>query len=86
MAVINATNDSFKKEVKGYGIKLIKVQRPMKICEGVYSTGELRSDIKEQSLIIHTDEGLIVITGCSSRNCNSNKKGKRMPLKMMYYW
>jgi len=57
--------DSFKKEVKGYGIKLIEVQRPMKMCEGVYSTGELGTDIKEQSLIIHDERGLIVITGCA---------------------
>ena len=57
--------DSFKKEVKGYGITLIEVQRPMKICEGVYSTGELGSDIKEQSLIVQDERGLIVITGCA---------------------
>ncbi|MEW6570694.1 MAG: MBL fold metallo-hydrolase [Nitrospirota bacterium] len=57
--------DSFKKEVKGYGIKLIEVQRPTKICEGVYSTGELGSDIKEQSLIAQDESGLIVITGCA---------------------
>ncbi len=57
--------DSFKKEVKGYGITLIEVHRPEKICEGVYSTGELGSDIKEQSLIIRTEKGLIVITGCA---------------------
>jgi 7,8-dihydropterin-6-yl-methyl-4-(beta-D-ribofuranosyl)aminobenzene 5'-phosphate synthase len=57
--------DSFKKEVKGYGIKLIEVQLPMKICKGVYSTGELGSDIKEQSLIVQDESGLIVITGCA---------------------
>jgi 7,8-dihydropterin-6-yl-methyl-4-(beta-D-ribofuranosyl)aminobenzene 5'-phosphate synthase len=57
--------DSFKKEVKGRGITLIEVQRPIKICEGVYSTGELGSDIKEQSLIAQDERGLIVITGCA---------------------
>jgi 7,8-dihydropterin-6-yl-methyl-4-(beta-D-ribofuranosyl)aminobenzene 5'-phosphate synthase len=56
---------SFKKDVKGHGIKLVEVQRPMKMCEGVYSTGELGTDIKEQSLIIHDERGLIVITGCA---------------------
>jgi 7,8-dihydropterin-6-yl-methyl-4-(beta-D-ribofuranosyl)aminobenzene 5'-phosphate synthase len=35
------------------------------ICESVYSTGELGTWIREQSLIIHTDKGLIVITGCA---------------------
>jgi 7,8-dihydropterin-6-yl-methyl-4-(beta-D-ribofuranosyl)aminobenzene 5'-phosphate synthase len=57
--------DSFKREVKGYGITLIEVHRPLKICEEVYSTGELGSDIKEQSLIIHDKRGLIIITGCA---------------------
>jgi 7,8-dihydropterin-6-yl-methyl-4-(beta-D-ribofuranosyl)aminobenzene 5'-phosphate synthase len=57
--------DSFKKEVRGRGIKLVEVRRPIKICEGVYSTGELGTDIKEQSLIIHDERGLIVITGCA---------------------
>ncbi|NWF53149.1 MAG: MBL fold metallo-hydrolase, partial [Nitrospirae bacterium] len=57
--------DSFKKEVKGHGIKLIEVQLPMKICKGIYSTGELGSDIKEQSLIVQDESGLIVITGCA---------------------
>jgi len=58
-------SDSFKKEVKDHGIKLVEVQRPIKVCEGLYSTGELGTDIKEQSLIIHDERGLIVITGCA---------------------
>jgi 7,8-dihydropterin-6-yl-methyl-4-(beta-D-ribofuranosyl)aminobenzene 5'-phosphate synthase len=55
----------FKGGVKEYGAKMIEVQRPLKICEGVYSTGELGTWIKEQSLIIHTEKELIVITGCA---------------------
>ena len=55
----------FKDGVKGHGAKVVEVQGPLKICEGVYSTGELGTWIKEQSLIIHTEKGLIVITGCA---------------------
>jgi 7,8-dihydropterin-6-yl-methyl-4-(beta-D-ribofuranosyl)aminobenzene 5'-phosphate synthase len=55
----------FKDGVKEYGTKIIEVQGPLKICEGVYSTGELGTWIKEQSLIIYTEKGLIVITGCA---------------------
>ena len=55
----------FKKDIERYGVKVIEVRKPMKICENVYSTGELGTWIKEQSLIIQTDEGLIVITGCA---------------------
>jgi 7,8-dihydropterin-6-yl-methyl-4-(beta-D-ribofuranosyl)aminobenzene 5'-phosphate synthase len=36
-----------------------------KICEHVYTTGKMGSRISEQSLIIDTSKGLIVITGCA---------------------
>ena len=55
----------FKREIKRYGAHVVEVQESMKICEGVYSTGELGTDIKEQSLVIHDKRGLIIITGCA---------------------
>jgi len=55
----------FKNGVKEYGAKTIEVHEPLKICEGVYSTGELGIWIKEQSLVIYTEKGLVVITGCA---------------------
>jgi len=55
----------FKDKLKEYGAKIVEVQEPLKICEKVYSIGELGEWIKEQSLIIHTEKGLIVITGCA---------------------
>ena len=39
--------------------------KPTKILENVYSTGALGTFIKEQSLVIDTNKGLIVITGCA---------------------
>jgi len=55
----------FKDGVKEYGAKVVEVQGPLKICQGVFSTGELGTWIKEQSLVIHTEKGVIVITGCA---------------------
>jgi len=55
----------FKDKVKEYGAKIVEVQEPLKICQEVYSTGELGTWIKEQSLVIHTEKGLVVITGCA---------------------
>ena len=55
----------FKDKVKGYGTKIVEVQEPLKICQEVYSTGELGTGIKEQSLVIYTEKGLVVITGCA---------------------
>ena len=43
--------------------KIIKVNKPMKLYEGIYSTGELEGI--EQSLCIRTKKGIVVIVGCS---------------------
>ncbi|MHC4424281.1 MAG: MBL fold metallo-hydrolase, partial [Planctomycetota bacterium] len=53
----------YKESVKGCGAKVIEVERPLEICENVYSTGRLGILRKEQSLIIRTNKGLVVITG-----------------------
>lgn len=37
----------------------------MPICKGVYSSGVMGKEILEQSLILNTRAGLILITGCS---------------------
>ena len=39
--------------------------KPVEICPGVYSTGALGTCIKEQSLVISTARGNIVVTGCA---------------------
>ena len=47
------------------GADVVKVQESVEICEHVLSTGELGDWIKEQSLVIETARGLVVITGCA---------------------
>jgi 7,8-dihydropterin-6-yl-methyl-4-(beta-D-ribofuranosyl)aminobenzene 5'-phosphate synthase len=44
---------------------LIQVSEPATIAEHIRTTGELGTAIVEQSLIVETDKGLIVITGCA---------------------
>ena len=56
---------SVKDKVRLVGAHLADVHKPTKICKDVYSTGELGTFIKEQSLIIKTSKGLVVITGCA---------------------
>lgn len=46
-------------------LSLHEVKSPQKICEGVWTTGELGNEIKEQSLVLETEEGLVVLVGCS---------------------
>ena len=43
--------------------ELIPVKKSLKICKNIFSTGELSG--VEQSIIIKSDKGLVVIAGCS---------------------
>lgn len=54
-----------KDKLKGCGIEIREVHGPTMICENVYSTGERGTTIKEQSLIVQTERGIVVITGCA---------------------
>jgi 7,8-dihydropterin-6-yl-methyl-4-(beta-D-ribofuranosyl)aminobenzene 5'-phosphate synthase len=56
---------SFFRDTKRHGTKVIAVKGPMKICDGVYSTGELGDSPREQSLVVDTARGLVIITGCA---------------------
>jgi 7,8-dihydropterin-6-yl-methyl-4-(beta-D-ribofuranosyl)aminobenzene 5'-phosphate synthase len=47
------------------GAELIEVDGPVRICRQVLSTGQLGTTIKEQSLLVETSQGLVVITGCA---------------------
>jgi 7,8-dihydropterin-6-yl-methyl-4-(beta-D-ribofuranosyl)aminobenzene 5'-phosphate synthase len=44
---------------------VVSVTEALPICPGVFSTGQLGTSIPEQSLIVETDSGLVVITGCA---------------------
>jgi 7,8-dihydropterin-6-yl-methyl-4-(beta-D-ribofuranosyl)aminobenzene 5'-phosphate synthase len=57
--------DDFKQMVSSRGAKIIETEKSVQICQGVYSTGQLGTSIKEQGLIIRTDKGTILITGCA---------------------
>jgi len=56
---------SVKETVRHLGAHVANVKKPIKICKDVYSTGELGDFIKEESLVIKTSKGLIIITGCA---------------------
>lgn len=57
--------DDFKNKAKSITGELLTVKKPHRIFENVWSTGELGTSIKEQSLVIVTPKGLIIITGCA---------------------
>lgn len=43
--------------------KVMEIENPRKLYEGIYSTGELEGI--EQSLCVETQKGIVIITGCS---------------------
>ncbi len=55
----------FEQRGKKYGAGVVRVDASLEIDRGIYSTGEMDHGIKEQSLLIHTPKGMILITGCS---------------------
>nr|NIP24803.1 MBL fold metallo-hydrolase [Phycisphaerae bacterium]NIP52587.1 MBL fold metallo-hydrolase [Phycisphaerae bacterium]NIS51571.1 MBL fold metallo-hydrolase [Phycisphaerae bacterium]NIU09153.1 MBL fold metallo-hydrolase [Phycisphaerae bacterium]NIU59653.1 MBL fold metallo-hydrolase [Phycisphaerae bacterium] len=57
--------EKFKDDVRAQGAKVVEVGQPIKICENVWSTGQHGKWIKEQSLIVRTDKGPVLIVGCS---------------------
>lgn len=56
---------SFRDKVESYGAEAISVSGPTQVTKGVYSIGEMGVSIKEQSLIVDTDKGLVILTGCA---------------------
>jgi len=57
--------ESFKGALRARGVEIIEVEKNCEISKDVYTTGELGSWIKEQSLVIAAEPGLVVITGCA---------------------
>ncbi|MGB9628614.1 MAG: MBL fold metallo-hydrolase [Thermodesulfobacteriota bacterium] len=55
----------FEQRVKKEGAEVVRVDAPLEIDRGIYSTGEMDHGIKEQSLIINTSKGMILVTGCA---------------------
>ena len=57
--------EDFKTEIVRSGASIIEVTGHQKICDGVFTTGIIDGWIKEQSLVLETASGLMVVTGCA---------------------
>ena len=61
-----ADTSTFLKEMNiSRNPRLFEIKMSQEICKGIYTTGELGKEIKEQSLILDSGKGLYVITGCA---------------------
>lgn len=56
---------SFKDEVKSARAKVEDVSDARELYDNIYTTGQLGRFINEQSLILNTKQGLVIITGCA---------------------
>jgi 7,8-dihydropterin-6-yl-methyl-4-(beta-D-ribofuranosyl)aminobenzene 5'-phosphate synthase len=55
----------YSEKLEKAGGKIIPVDEPLKLDEGLSLTGTLGDAIKEQALILDTSRGLVVVTGCA---------------------
>jgi 7,8-dihydropterin-6-yl-methyl-4-(beta-D-ribofuranosyl)aminobenzene 5'-phosphate synthase len=56
--------EAFKRDVKRL-TTLIETSAGQTITDGVATTGEMGQGIPEQALVIQTDQGLVILTGCA---------------------
>jgi 7,8-dihydropterin-6-yl-methyl-4-(beta-D-ribofuranosyl)aminobenzene 5'-phosphate synthase len=75
----------FGRRVESLKAEARAVDQPREICRDVYLTGEMGDEIKEQSLIIDTPKGLIIVTGCSHPGIvNILKRAREIRDKSIY--
>jgi 7,8-dihydropterin-6-yl-methyl-4-(beta-D-ribofuranosyl)aminobenzene 5'-phosphate synthase len=60
-----AVVSEFRRRLRDDGERIVPVSEPVEIQPGVWSTGQLVGRMREQSLIVMTDAGLVIITGCA---------------------
>ena len=77
---------SVKNMIVQKGAKFIEVSVSRKISDFIYTTGELPGPPEEQSLIIDSGKGLVIITGCAHPGIvNIVKKVKKLMKKDKIY-
>jgi 7,8-dihydropterin-6-yl-methyl-4-(beta-D-ribofuranosyl)aminobenzene 5'-phosphate synthase len=57
--------ESIKNIITHAGATFVEITSPTYFCERAGTIGELGTSINEQSLVIETDDGLVIVTGCA---------------------
>lgn len=63
--LLKSFSKGIKKSIDNSGAEIVEVTSPTYLCKKVATTGELGNGIKEQSLVLETEKGLVIITGCA---------------------
>jgi 7,8-dihydropterin-6-yl-methyl-4-(beta-D-ribofuranosyl)aminobenzene 5'-phosphate synthase len=61
----NSSPPDLEHEIHSKGAKAVRIDSFMQIHETMFSSGELKGNIPEQSLVVRSPKGLILITGCA---------------------
>jgi len=62
--VLSSFSEKIKNKIKQKA-KLIEITKPEKMTENIYTTGQVKNNPDEQSLILKTTKGIVVVVGCS---------------------
>jgi 7,8-dihydropterin-6-yl-methyl-4-(beta-D-ribofuranosyl)aminobenzene 5'-phosphate synthase len=78
--------DGLSQQIASYNAKIQIVNKPFKICKGLYSTGVMGNGPQEQALILNSKRGLILITGCAHPGIvNIIEKAMRIFKKRVFF-
>jgi len=61
----NSSPVDLEHEIHSRGAKAVRVDSFKQITNSIYSSGELKGNIPEQSLVLQSANGLVIITGCA---------------------
>lgn len=71
--------ESIRKKIRSYGAEYQDIKSSIQISDTMYTTGEMGTWIKEQSLVLDTQAGIVIITGCAHPGVvNIVKKAKQL--------
>jgi len=59
-----SSSGRFKRQVRARA-RMVEVHEPMEIAQDIYTTGEIGRGLVEQALVLTTDQGLVIVTGCA---------------------
>jgi hypothetical protein len=57
--------DAIRRMIRGAGADFTDITGPTEVAPDIITTGPLGDGLDEQALVVDTDEGLVVITGCA---------------------
>lgn len=58
-------SEDIKTKIEGYNARLKACNNPCEIHPNIFLSGIFTHNMEEQAVIVHTNKGLVVVTGCS---------------------